>query len=75
MGSVGRGALEFRPDQSVFNTADFHDFEFLADETQRILTTDHYEGEAIDDLYRRGGSPGVVPVPRFLFILKAANGL
>lgn len=58
VGSVGRGALEFRPDQSVFNTADFHDFEFLAAETQRILTTDHYEGEAIADLYRRGGSPG-----------------
>jgi serine/threonine-protein kinase HipA len=58
VGASGRGALEFRPDQSVSDTSDYLDFESLANEAQRILTTKAYDGELIETLYRQGGSPG-----------------
>ncbi|MFT3754059.1 MAG: type II toxin-antitoxin system HipA family toxin [Paludibacter sp.] len=58
VGSSGRGALEFRPDQSFVDTNEFHDFNLIASESAKILTSHTYQGAAIDDLYRRGGSPG-----------------
>ena len=48
VGSSGRGALEFRPD----------DFEKLALEAERILNSDEYRGEGIEEFQDRGGSPG-----------------
>lgn len=58
VGTSGRGALEFRPDQSVSNDREFSDFESLAREAEEILRTDDYVGDGIEELYKRGGSPG-----------------
>ena len=58
VGASGRGALEFRPDQSIMRPEEIVDFELLANETQKILKTENYQGESIESLYRQGGSPG-----------------
>jgi len=58
VGSTGRGALEFRPDRSVASEQDFSDFETLALEAERILASDDYSGEGIEEFVNRGGSPG-----------------
>lgn len=58
VGSTGRGALEFRPDHSVVTRQDYADFEKLALEAERILDSDDYMGEGIDEFQDRGGSPG-----------------
>lgn len=57
IGSTGRGALEYRPDRSVSPTGELPDFDRLAAETEKILTSD-YTGGCLDTLYREGGSPG-----------------
>ena len=58
VGSCGRGALEFRPDQSIISTGDYCSFEHLAAETERILASQTYQGDSIESLYKQGGSPG-----------------
>ena len=58
VGSSGRGALEFRPDHSVVTRQDYADFEKLALEAERILDSDEYRGEGIEEFQDRGGSPG-----------------
>ena len=58
VGSMGRGALEFRPDKSVATQQEYVDFEKLALEAEQILYSDDYTGEGIDEFQRRGGSPG-----------------
>lgn len=58
VGSNGRGALEFRPDQSIRETAEFHDFATLAAETEAMLGSDTYTGVNLQELVERGGSPG-----------------
>lgn len=58
VGSSGRGALEFRPDHSVVTQQDYADFEKLALEAERILNSDEYRGEGIEEFQDRGGSPG-----------------
>ncbi len=58
VGSTGRGALEFRPDQSVASQQDYADFERLAAEAESILGSDDYNGEGIEEFQHRGGSPG-----------------
>jgi serine/threonine-protein kinase HipA len=57
VGSSGRGALEFRPDLSDHSPNDVADFDTLAEEAEKILTTE-YSGGGIDTLYKYGGSPG-----------------
>jgi len=57
VGSSGRGALEFRPDLSEQSSNDISDFDLLATEAEKILTTE-YSGDGIDTLYKFGGSPG-----------------
>ena len=57
VGSTGRGALEFRPDNSVTTKQDYADFEKLALEAERILDSDDYTGEGIEEFQNRGGSP------------------
>lgn len=57
VGSTGRGALEFRPDRSVVSRQEFADFENLALEAERILDSDDYTGEGIEEFQYRGGSP------------------
>ena len=58
VGSTGRGALEFHPDQSVMSDHEYLDFEHLAAETGKILSSDTYMGDSIESLYNQGGSPG-----------------
>jgi len=58
VGSAGRGALEFHPDQSVMSYEDTVNFELVAAETQKILLSNSYQGDSIETLYRQGGSPG-----------------
>lgn len=58
VGSTGRGALEFRPDKSVVSKQEYADFEKLAWEAERILDSDEYTGEGIEEFQYRGGSPG-----------------
>ena len=57
IGSTGRGALEYRPDYSESTTDEIIDFDNLAKEAEKILTTD-YEGDSLDTLYKYGGSSG-----------------
>lgn len=58
VGSSGRGALEFKPDQSEISQSGNYDFEYFSVESQKILQTIDYRGEAIEPLYKQGGSPG-----------------
>lgn len=58
VGSGGRGALEYRPDQSYTITEELKDFEQLAVASQQILSTKVYNGELISTFYHQGGSPG-----------------
>ena len=58
VGSTGRGALEFRPDKSVVSKQEYADFEKLALEAERILDSEEYTGEGIEEFQQRGGSPG-----------------
>lgn len=58
VGSTGRGALEFRPNNSVVTRQDYVDFEKLALEAEQILDSDDYMGEGIEEFQDRGGSPG-----------------
>ena len=58
VGSTGRGALEFQPDQSVMSQDEYINFEHLSRETEKILASDTYQGDSIECLYKQGGSPG-----------------
>lgn len=58
VGSTGRGALEFHPDQSFTNEQAYTDFEQLALEAQLILGSEEYTGSSIEEFQHRGGSPG-----------------
>lgn len=58
VGSSGRGALEFLPDRSVVAKQGYVDFGKLASEAERILLSDDYMGEGIEEFQYRGGSPG-----------------
>ena len=57
VGSTGRGALEYQPDYSVSTADEIIDFDCLAAETQKILTS-NFAGGSLDTLYKYGGSPG-----------------
>lgn len=57
IGSTGRGALEYRPDYSKSTTDEIINFDNLAAEAEKVLTTD-YNGETLDTLYKYGGSSG-----------------
>ncbi len=57
IGSTGRGALEYRPDYSKSTTDEIINFDNLAAEAEKVLTTD-YNGETLETLYKYGGSSG-----------------
>lgn len=57
VGSTGRGALEYRPDMSIASDNEFHDFDKLATEAEKILSGLESDG-SIDLLFRYGGSSG-----------------
>lgn len=58
VGNTGRGALEYRPDLSERSKEEVVDFNRLAEETEKILTTNHVDGESLETLYQYGGSSG-----------------
>lgn len=58
VGSTGRGAMEFRPDQGVVSKQEYADFEKLALEAEQILDSEDYTGAGIEEFQYRGGSPG-----------------
>lgn len=58
VGSTGRGALEFRPDDSVVSKQEYADFGKLALDAEQILDSEDYTGEGIEEFQYRGGSPG-----------------
>ena len=58
VGATGRGALEFRPDYGVAAENALADLNHLAAEAERILGSEAYEGQGIEEFQRRGGSPG-----------------
>jgi len=57
VGSAGRGALEYRPDRSLATEESYVDFDKLASETEKILTSD-YTGDSLSTLYHYGSSSG-----------------
>ena len=57
IGSTGRGALEYHPDYSEVSADEIINFDNLANEAEKILTSD-YEGKSLDTLYKYGGSSG-----------------
>ncbi|MDO9634378.1 MAG: type II toxin-antitoxin system HipA family toxin [Paludibacter sp.] len=57
VGTNGRGALEYFPDSSIKADDDFLNFDKLAAEAEKILTT-AYAGEGLETLFRHGGSSG-----------------
>jgi len=57
IGSTGRGALEYRPDYSKSTTDEIINFDNLAAEAKKVLTTG-YNGETLETLYKYGGSSG-----------------
>ena len=58
VGCNGRGALEYRPDESIRNTQEYMDLAQIAAESFSILEDDNYAGKHIAELIQRGGSPG-----------------
>lgn len=58
VGSNGRGALEYLPDESIQNTQEYMDLQCIASEATAILEDDNYTGKYIAELVQRGGSPG-----------------
>ena len=57
VGSSGRGALEYHPDRSFVFEDTFVDFDKLASETEKILTSD-YTGDSLSTLYHYSSSSG-----------------
>ncbi len=57
IGSTGRGALEYRPDYSETTQNEIVNFDKLASDAEKILTSD-YDGDSLDTLYKYGGSSG-----------------
>ncbi len=57
VGSNGRGALEYIPDEWVFTDIPVSDLHTLADEIRQILLGNNTDA-SLEELYMRGGSPG-----------------
>jgi serine/threonine-protein kinase HipA len=57
VGATGRGALEYRPDRSEVLQEEWINFDKLASESEKILTS-NYTGDSLETLYKYGGSSG-----------------
>jgi serine/threonine-protein kinase HipA len=57
IGTTGRGALEYYPDKSVSEDSAFLDFDKLAADSEKILTTE-YSDNSLEMLYLYSGSSG-----------------
>lgn len=58
IGANGRGALEYRPDESFLKTAEFADFDRLAQECSKLLEDKETDATTVQRLYTLGGSSG-----------------
>ena len=58
IGSNGRGALEYKPDNSAFEDPEFLDFDKLAHDAEKLLSSKRVVGKSLDSLFRYGGSSG-----------------
>lgn len=57
IGTTGRGALEYLPDNSVVTSDNFIELNKLASDAEQILNS-NYTGGSLDLLYQYGGSSG-----------------
>ena len=58
IGSNGRGALEYRPDNSFIADSHFKDFDKISSECKKILEEKKIDVHSIEELYKNGGSSG-----------------
>lgn len=58
VGTKGRGAIEFHPDNSFKESKEYVDFEKLAIEAEQILDDNPDTSESLEEFVERGGSPG-----------------
>ena len=57
VGSSGKGALEYRPEESLVDDAAGYDLETLAHEAEALLN-ENYTGHKLEELVKFGGSSG-----------------
>ena len=58
VGTAGRGALEYYPDKSIPEIAEAIDFDKTSRDISALLGEKECPDDGIEELYRRGGSPG-----------------
>lgn len=58
IGSSGRGALEYFPDESYAELPEFSDFDKIAKECSKILQEKELSDSSLTQIYRAGGSSG-----------------
>ncbi len=58
IGSNGRGALEYRPDNSFAANARFKDFDKISSACQKILEEKKIDNGSLEEIYKNGGSSG-----------------
>lgn len=58
IGKAGRGALEYYPDNSVAEEADYLELNKIAEEAEKLLNSDEYTSGSLETLYKHGGSSG-----------------
>ena len=58
IGSNGRGALEYRPDNSFITDSHFRDFDKISSECKKILEERKIDVHSLEELYKNGGSSG-----------------
>lgn len=58
IGSNGRGALVYRPDNSFAANAHFKDFDKISSACQKILEEKKIDNGSLEEIYKNGGSSG-----------------
>ena len=58
IGSNGRGALKYRPDNSFAANAHFKDFDKISSACQKILEEKKIDSGSLEEIYKNGGSSG-----------------
>ena len=58
IGRAGRGALEYYPDNSVIEDADYLELNKIAEDAEKLLNSDEYTSGSLETLYKHGGSSG-----------------
>ena len=58
IGKAGRGGLEYIPDNSVIEDADYLELNKIAEDAEKLLNSDEYTSGGLEALYKHGGSSG-----------------